>query len=233
MQAADADLPASAADLDAAIRQFMLGEGPQLGVNDIQHLDDTAVGSLVAQIHPAFLVNLDAAPEELAAAGLLELSVYEQYKDLTLPLHRYLVDRVIVEWFGGLRPTTKSNYLGAIHRVFGGVVPAAALVLPYDDMAAKVDALIQSSVDSGKMHNPPGSLTVYQGGLARLVSIQLGIPGEQRPVAELTAKHKNDTLAAIEHKCNAGGSSWKLMVQKWKGFRYPRRGSWFCRYGSQ
>jgi hypothetical protein len=128
LQAADVDLPAPAADLDAAIRQFMLGEGPQLSVNDIQHLDDAAVSGLVAQMHPALLVNLDAAPEELAAAGLLELAVYEQYKDLTLPLHRYLVDRVIVEWFGRLRPTTKSNYLGAIHRVFGGVVPAAALV---------------------------------------------------------------------------------------------------------
>jgi hypothetical protein len=113
---------------------------------------------------------------------------------------------VIVEWFGRLRPTTKSNYLAAIHRVFGGVVPAAAFVLPYDDTTAKVDALIQSSVDSGKMHNFHGSLTVYQGGLARLVAVQLGIPSEQRPVAELTAKHKNDTLAAIEHKCNAGGS---------------------------
>jgi hypothetical protein len=84
-------------------------------------------------MHPALLVNLDAAPEELAAAGLLELAVYEQYKDLTLPLHRYLADRVIVEWFGRLRPTTKSSSLGAIHRIFGGVVPAAALVLPYDD----------------------------------------------------------------------------------------------------
>jgi hypothetical protein len=39
----------------------------------------------------------------------------------------------------------------------------------------------------------------------------------------LTAKHKNDTLAAIEHKCNAGGSSWKLMVQKWKGFTAPSK----------
>ncbi|KAG7674128.1 hypothetical protein NADE_009286 [Nannochloris sp. 'desiccata'] len=223
LQAADADLPAPAADLDTAIRQFMLGEGPQLGVNDIQRLDDAAVSGLVAKIHPAFLVNLDAAPEELAAAGLLEVAVYGQYKDLTLPLHRYIVDRVIVEWFARLRPTTKSNYLGAIHRVFGGVMPAAALVLPYDEIAAQVDAIIQSSVDSGKMHNPHGSLTVYQGGLARLVSIQLGIPGEQRPVAELTAKHKNDTLAAIEHKCNAGGSSWKLMVQKWKGFAAPSK----------
>jgi hypothetical protein len=213
LQAADVDLQAPAADLDAAIRQFMLGEGPQLSVKDIQHLDDAAVGGLVTQMHPAFLVKLDAAPEELAAAGLLELAVYEQYEDLTLPLHRYLVDRVIVEWFGRLRPTTKSNYLGAIHEVFGGVVPAAALVLPYDDMTAKVDALIQSSVDSGKMQNPHESLTVYQGGLARLVAIQMGLPSEQRPVAELTAKHKNDTLAAIEHRCNVGGSSWKLMVQ--------------------
>ncbi|KAL4537631.1 hypothetical protein Ndes2437B_g08747 [Nannochloris sp. 'desiccata'] len=42
LQAADADLPAPAADLDTAIRQFMLGEGPQLGVNDIQRLDDAA-----------------------------------------------------------------------------------------------------------------------------------------------------------------------------------------------
>jgi hypothetical protein len=223
LQAADANLPAPAADLDAAIRQFMLGEGPQIGVNDIQRLDDTSVGSFIAQMHPALLVNLDAAQEELASAGLLVPAVYEQYKDLTLPLHRYIVDRVIVEWFGRLRPSTKSNYLGAIHRIFGGVVPAAALVLPYDEIAAKVDAIIQSSVDSGKMHNPHGSLTVYQGGLARLVSIQLGILGEQRPVAELTAKHKNDTLAAIEHKCNAGGSSWKLMVQKWKCFAAPSK----------
>ena len=69
LQAADVDLPAPAADLDAAIRQFMLGEGSQLGVNNIQHLDDTSVSSLIAQIHPAFLVNLDAAPEELAVAG--------------------------------------------------------------------------------------------------------------------------------------------------------------------
>ncbi|KAL4514277.1 hypothetical protein Ndes2437A_g00998 [Nannochloris sp. 'desiccata'] len=44
LQAADADLPAPAADLDTAIRQFMLGEGPQLGVNDIQRLDDAATG---------------------------------------------------------------------------------------------------------------------------------------------------------------------------------------------
>jgi hypothetical protein len=77
LQAADVDLPAPAADLDAAIRLFMLGEGPQLSVNDIQHLDDAAVGGLAAQMQPAFLVNLDAAPEELAAAGLLELAVYE------------------------------------------------------------------------------------------------------------------------------------------------------------
>jgi hypothetical protein len=118
LQAADVDLTALAADLDAAIRLFMLGEGPQLGVNDIQHLDDTSVSGLAAQMHPAFLVNLDAVPEELAAAGLLEPAVYEQYKDLTLSLHRYLVDRVIMEWFARLRPTTKSNYLGAIHRVF-------------------------------------------------------------------------------------------------------------------
>jgi hypothetical protein len=73
------------------------------------------------------------------------------------------------------------------------------------------------------MHNPHGSLTIYQGGLARLVAIQLGIPSEQCPVAELTAKHKNDTLAAIEHKCSVGGSSWKLMVQKWKGFAAPQQ----------
>jgi hypothetical protein len=35
LQAADVDLQARAADLDAAIRQFMLGEGPQLSVKDM------------------------------------------------------------------------------------------------------------------------------------------------------------------------------------------------------
>ncbi len=105
-------------------------------MEDVKCLSDHAVLDLLAKIPEAFLVNLDADPQQLVEANLLDIGVYSQYKDLTLPLHRYLVDRVCTEWFGKLRFATKTNYLNAIHRVTGAHQPlvTTALVLPYDAM---------------------------------------------------------------------------------------------------
>ena len=157
----------------------------------------------MAKIPKAFLVNLDADPQQLVDANLLDIGVYSQYKDLTLPLHRYLVDRVCAEWFGKLRFSTKTNYFNAIHRVTGAHQPlvTTALELPYDEIAASIDAVIQSGVDAGTVKHPSGTLSVVQSAVTRLVAIQLGVPAEQRPVADATKKFKNDTLLAIENKC--------------------------------
>ncbi|KAG7674716.1 hypothetical protein NADE_008004 [Nannochloris sp. 'desiccata'] len=112
------DLPAALAipglpalpDLGGAVREFMLGEGPKLSMEGIKHLSDQAVLNLLAKIPAAFLVNLDADPQQLVNANLLDIGVYSQYKHLALPLQRYLIDRVCAEWFGKLLFTTKSNY---------------------------------------------------------------------------------------------------------------------------
>ncbi|KAG7667783.1 hypothetical protein KSW81_005703 [Nannochloris sp. 'desiccata'] len=168
-------------DFGGAIREFMLGEGPKLSM--------------------------------------------EEYKDLTLPLHRYLVDRLFTEWFGKLRFATKTNYLNAIHRVTGAHQPlvTTALVLPYDGIAASIDLIIQAAVDSGRVTHPSGTLSAFQSALTRLVAIQLGVPAEQRPIADVTKKFKNDTLLAIENKCTNGGRAWKLLVEKWRGYAHPNK----------
>ncbi|KAG7668195.1 hypothetical protein KSW81_002094 [Nannochloris sp. 'desiccata'] len=217
-------LPANP-DLGAAVREFMLGDGPKLSAEDIKRLSDQSVLDLLAKIPAAFLVNLDADPQQLVNANLLDIGVYLQYKDLTLPLHRYIVDRVCAEWFGKLRFATKTNYFTAINRVTGADQPLAttALVLPYDAIATSIDRIIQSGVDAGAVKHPAGTLSVFQSALTRLVAIQLGVPGEQRPVADATKKFKNDTLLAIENKSAIGGSAWKLLVEKWRGYAHPNK----------
>jgi hypothetical protein len=196
-------------DLSSAVRQFMLGDGPKLSMGGIKTLSDQAVLDLLTKIPRVFLVNLDANPQQLVDATLLDSEVYTQYKDLTLPLHRYLVDKICAEWFGKLRFSTKTNYLNAIHRAAGAHQPlvTTALVLPYSGIAASIDGIIQSAVDGGMTH-PSGTLGIFQSALTRLVAIQLGVPAEQRPVADATKQFKNDTLVAIESKCANGGSCW-------------------------
>ncbi|KAG7674199.1 hypothetical protein NADE_009219 [Nannochloris sp. 'desiccata'] len=212
-------------DLGAAVREFMLGDGPKLSAEDIKRLSDQTLLNLLAKIPAAFLGNLDADPQQLVDANLLDTGVYLQYKDLTLPLHRYLVDRVCAEWFGKLPFSTNTNYLNAINRVTGAHQPlvTTALVLPYEGIATSVDKILQSGVDAGTVRHPSDTLSVFQSALTRLVAIQLGVPAEQRPIADVTKKFKNDTLIAIENKCTNGGSAWKLLVEKWRGYAHPNK----------
>ncbi len=209
-------------DLSNAVRQFMLGDGPKLSMEGIRTLSDQAVLDLLAKIPGVFLVNVEADPQQLVDSHLLDVGVYSQYKGLTLPLHRYLLDRICTEWFAKLRFSTKTNYLNAIQRFAGAYEPAltTALVLPYDGPAATIDSLTQSSVDAEKMQLPSATLGVFQSALTRLVAIQLGVPAEQRPFADPYAKInvKNETLPDIENKSSSGGSAWNLLVQKWRRF---------------
>ncbi|KAH7623898.1 hypothetical protein NADE_008712 [Nannochloris sp. 'desiccata'] len=46
-------------DLGAAVREFMLGDGPKLSVAGIKSLGDQAVLELLAKVPAPFLVNLD------------------------------------------------------------------------------------------------------------------------------------------------------------------------------
>ena len=62
-------------DLGAAVREFMVGDGPKLSIEDIKHLSDQALFDLLAKISAAFLVNLDADPQQLVDANLLDSGV--------------------------------------------------------------------------------------------------------------------------------------------------------------
>jgi hypothetical protein len=142
-------------ELSNAVRRFMLGDGPKLSMEDIKTLSDQALLDLLTKIPGVFLVNLDADPQ-LVDANLLDIGVYTQYKDLTLPLHRCLVDKICAEWFAKLQFSIKSNYLHAIHRAAGAHQPlvTTALVLPYGGIAASIDGIIQSAVEFWK-HKAP------------------------------------------------------------------------------
>ena len=65
-------------DLGAAVREFMLGEGHKLSMEDLKSLSDHAVLDLLAKIPAAFLDNLDADPQQLVNANLLDIGVYSQ-----------------------------------------------------------------------------------------------------------------------------------------------------------
>ncbi|KAG7669551.1 hypothetical protein NADE_005797 [Nannochloris sp. 'desiccata'] len=147
---------------------------------------------------PASFADYTPLSSLSAEADLLNHGVYRQYKDLTLPLQRYLVDMICAEWFGKLRFATKTNYLNAIHRV-------------------------TEAHHKCRLTHPSGTLSVLQSALTRLVAIQLGVPADQRPVADATKKFKNRTLLTIESKSANGGSAWKLLVEKWRGFARPNR----------